>query len=104
MVPRPKIARRVYWHGAMTEDVQDWVYLAGELGGGSWAIRRADHSNDVITYSDLRLILGLERRVLYGLDYYFELAYVFNRKLEYESSTPRLLPPETFMLRAGMTY
>ncbi len=104
MVPRPKIARRVYWSGAMTETVQDWVYLAGELGGGSWAIRRADGSDDVTTYSDLRLIVGLERRVLFGLDYYLEMAYVFNRKLEYDSPTPWLHPPETLMLRAGMTY
>ena len=40
--PQPKISRRVYWSGIFNEDIQDWVYLGGELGGGTWAIRRAD--------------------------------------------------------------
>ncbi|MBN1589130.1 MAG: hypothetical protein JW888_06425 [Pirellulales bacterium] len=104
MVPRPKIARRVYWYGAMTEEVQDWVYLAGELGGGSWAIRRNDDTDDVATYSDLRLVLGLEHKVLFGLDYYVEMAYLFARKLKFESAMPELVPSDTIMLRAGMTY
>jgi len=104
MVPRPRIARRVYWFGGIGEDVQDWLYVAGELGGGSWAIRRASGVDDVATYRDLRVVLGLERRVLYGVDYRLELAYVFARRLEYETGTPRLLPPDTLMLRLGATY
>jgi len=104
MVPRPKIARRVYWYGAMTDDVQDWVYLAGEIGGGTWAMRRTDGTDDVVTYSDLRLILGLERKVLFGMDYRMEMAYVFARKLKYESAAPELIPSDTIMLRAGLTY
>ena len=92
MVPRPRIARRVYWFGSWADDVEDWLYLAGELGGGTWAIRRTDGMNDVLTYSDLRVILGLERRVLFGMDYRLEVAYVFARKLKYESPEPRPRP------------
>jgi len=104
MVPRPRIARRVYWFGEIADEVQDWIYLAGELGGGTWAIRRSDETNDVATYSDLRLILGLERRVLFGVDYRLEAAYVFTRKLKYESGAPQVVPSDTLMLRAGLTY
>jgi hypothetical protein len=104
MVPRPMIARRVRWEGAMGDDVQDWFYIAGELGGGSWAIRRASGLNDVLTYSDLRLILGLERRVLFDVDYRLELAYVFARKVEYNSPSPSFDPSDTVMVRVGATY
>lgn len=104
VVPRPKISKRVYWSGACTDEVQDWVYLAGELGGGSWAVRRADDTNDVVTYRDLRLILGLERKAMDALDYRLELAYIFARKTEFESDTPKTKPADTVMLRVGVTY
>ncbi|MCX7427823.1 MAG: DUF6268 family outer membrane beta-barrel protein [Planctomycetia bacterium] len=99
MVPRPMIAKRIYWTGELGEEVQDWLYLAGELGGGSWAIRRESGVNDVLTYRDLRVILGLERRVLFGVDYRLEVAYVFARKVEYESPTPSFTPSGTVMVR-----
>lgn len=104
MVPRPMIARRVYWHGALGDDVQDWFYVAGELGGGSWAIRRTSGIDDVLTYRDLRLILGLERRVLFGIDYRMEVAYSFARKVEFTSATPPFHPSDTVMIRLGATY
>jgi len=104
MVPRPRIARRVYWFGEFADETQDWIYVAGELGGGSWAILRTDGENDVVTYSDLRLSLGLERRVLFGVDYYVEAAYVFARKLKYERPAPELVPSDTLMIRAGLVY
>jgi hypothetical protein len=104
MVPRPMIAKRIYWTGELGEEVQDWLYLAGELGGGSWAIRRESGINDVLTYGDLRVILGLERRVLFGVDCRLEVAYVFARKVEYESPTPSFTPSGTVMVRLGATY
>ncbi|HBO45148.1 MAG TPA: hypothetical protein DD670_14715 [Planctomycetaceae bacterium] len=103
MVPRPQVSRRVYWHGAMTDETQDWLYIAGELGGGTWAIR-ADEAADTLTYSDLRLIVGLKRNVLFGVDYRVEMAYVFARKIKFRSDTPQIDPTDTIMLRAGMTY
>jgi hypothetical protein len=104
MVPRPMIAKRIYWEGAMDDVVQDWFYVAGELGGGSWAIRRTSGLNDVITYRDLRLILGVERRVLFGIDYRLEVAYAFARKIEYKSPDEEFSPSDTVMLRLGATY
>ena len=37
--PHPKISRRNYWGGNCGDDVQDWVYIAGEFTGDQWAIR-----------------------------------------------------------------
>jgi hypothetical protein len=102
--PRPRIAQRLYWNGALTDEVQDWVYLAGELGGGIWAIRRVDGSNDETTYTDYRIILGVERRDLGGLDGHIEVGYVFGRSLEYRSRDADIDLNPTVMVRGGVTY
>ncbi len=102
--PHPRIARRIYWFGAYGETVQDWIYLAGELGGGTWAIRRTSGASDLVDYTDYRLFLGVERKILFGVDWRLEVGYVFGRKLRYQSPTPELRPNGTFMVRAQMTY
>jgi len=102
--PHPRIARRIYHNGAYTDDVQDWIYVAGELGGGTWAIQRAGGSNDVVDYTDYRLLLGVERKAIGGLDANLEVGYVFERKLRYDSATPDLHPAGTVLLRGGVTY
>jgi len=103
VAPRPRIARRVYWWGACTEEVQDWAYVAGEFGGGTWAIRRAT-GDDVLTYHDFRAILGLERKALGGLDGRLEIGYVFGRELQFAGGAPDVEPEDTVMVRAGLTY
>ena len=103
VAPRPRVARRVYWWGACTEQVQDWAYLAGEFGGGTWAVRRAI-GDDVLTYRDFRVLLGVERKALAGLDARLEIGYVFGRELEFDSATPDVEPEDTVMVRAGLTY
>ncbi len=113
-VPRPMVAKRVYWFspypaGMCIDDtcvvpISDWVYIAGELGGGSWAIRRAAGESDVLTYRDLRLAFGFERENLMGLDYRAEIAYVFSRKYEFDTDTPDVRPGDTVMLRVGTKF
>jgi hypothetical protein len=102
--PRPRVARRVYWFGAMDEEVQDWLYVAGEFGTKTWAIRRTGGANDVLTYRDCRLLLGVERKALRGLDTRFEVGYVFSRQIEFVTDAPDLEPDDTVLLRAGLTY
>ena len=101
--PRPKISRRFYWGGACCQDVQDWLYLAGEMGGNTWTIEQAG-TEDLFTYRDFRVMLGLERKAVEGLDAQFEIGYVFGRKLEFESGAPDVEPRSTVMLRGGLTY
>ena len=108
--PSPRIARRIYTFGALAEDVQDWLYLAGEFGGGIWAIERTSGAVDKVDYTDFRVILGLERKVIGGLDGRLEVGYVFGREIRYASGRAPtggwsgLEPPDTVMLRGGVTY
>jgi hypothetical protein len=98
--PRPKYA----WRFLADGQVEQWWYVAGEFGGGSYAIRRASGESDVATLSDVRLIYGLEHRRLDGLAWNFEFAYVLARELEYASGTPDFEPDDTALLRAGVTW
>ncbi|MBN2474727.1 MAG: hypothetical protein JXB62_08970 [Pirellulales bacterium] len=102
--PHPRIARRVYWAGAYGDDVQDWLYVAGELGGGTWAIQRTGGVDDVVDYTDYRVFLGWQRKAIGRLDFHAEIGYVFGRKLRYAGGPPTLEPDDTVMLRGGVTY
>jgi hypothetical protein len=113
-VPKPMIAKRIYclspypremyWDQSCEVPIHDWVYIAGELGGGSWAIRRLSGENDVVTYRDLRLVFGFERENYDGLDYHAEIAYVFCRKYLYDTDTPDVRPGDSLMLRLGTKF
>jgi len=102
--PRPRIARRIYCFGAYTEELQHWIYLAGELGGGTWAVARTNGENDVLNYRDYRVFLGIQRKAIGRLDWRLEAGYVFGRKIEYLSDTPDFEPTDTVMVRACMVY
>ncbi|GAB4140347.1 MAG: hypothetical protein Tsb009_09680 [Planctomycetaceae bacterium] len=98
--PRPKIAGRI----SLGPHHERWVYLAGELGGGSWTIERSNGADDIATYKDLRLILGMEQRYFNGRSLLLEFGYVFSRELEYERGVGDFKPSETVMFRAGIVY
>jgi hypothetical protein len=90
--PRPRVAYRVCG--------ERWLYLAAEMGGGSWAIQRADSTNDVATYRDYRISLGWQRESTS----YAEVGFVFGRHLEYRSGTPSYDPLNTTILRSVLCY
>jgi hypothetical protein len=98
--PRPKIGRRLHRSG----ELESWIYFRGEYGGGSWAIERVNGADDVMTYRDLRLIVGVESKDDSGIGGYWELGYVFDRDLDYERGPGDYSPDETLMLRVGSTY
>ena len=102
--PRPRIAKRVYWLGAWDDEVEDWVFISGEFGGGTWAFRRLNDTNDTITYHDVRVILGLQRKAIGHMDYRLEVGYSFAREIMFGSATPDVKPTDTVMLRGGLTY
>ena len=104
LFPRPRIAHRVFVPWDHHDGVENWLYIAGESGGGTWAIRRADSTGDVVNYRDFRVILGAERKVEGGLDMWLELAYLFGRRIEYDSATPSFDPIDSLMLRGGLSY
>lgn len=102
--PHPKIARRIYWAGNYGDDVQDWVYVAGEFANDAWAMEQTDGTNCQVSLRDYRLIMGIERKVIGGLSSRFEVGYVFGRRIRYTSDLPDFYPSDTVMLRGGLTY
>ena len=104
LFPRPRIAQKVYLPWDTSAGVENWLYIGGEFGGGTWAIRRADQTNDLVNYRDYRVILGTERKVEGGLNTWLEAAYLFGREIEYDSATPDYKPADSLMLRGGVSY
>jgi hypothetical protein len=81
LIPRPRVAYRYYNDG----DRERWAYVAGEFGGGSWAVRRASGADDMMTYRDLQLLVGIEHREPGTVNWQLEVGYLFSRAIEWES-------------------
>lgn len=100
LIPRPRVA----WRYANDGSAARWVYVVGEFGGGSWAIERAAGTDDVVTLSDYRLLLGWELTNPGGVGCRIEGGYVFNRTLEYRSAGVERDLPGTGLVRFAITY
>ena len=105
--PKPKVAARV--SQGSTEEW--WAYVTGEFGGGSFAIQRVGGADDILTYSDWRLLVGLEgkfpgSKTLFENipSVFLETGFVFNRKVEYKSERGDYDPGNTGLVRAGFVY
>ncbi len=103
LFPRPRVAWRLEPFSTPGVD-ERWLYVAGEFGGGVWAIQDPDGADDVVTINDYRLLLGIERKVPGGLGHRFEVGYVFGREVEFDSATPDYDPSDTVLLRYGIVY
>jgi len=102
LFPNPKAAKRLRDIGT----TEIWCYVAGEYGGGSWNVDRpVNDFNDEFDYNDIRVLAGLEFTRPSGCRGHFEVGYVFNRELFFDSQIP---PPykldPTYMLRGGVSY
>ena len=98
--PRPRYARRYY----ASCDREDWWYIAGEFGGGSWAIERAGGADDVVTLADYRLLIGKEVKLNGGASRLFEVGYVFGREIQYRSATPTVELDSSFVVRGSIAF
>lgn len=99
LFPKPKLAHRI----TLGDHYEDWLYLAGEFGGNTYAIERGGIT-DFITLRDWRVFLGLERKLNGGAGYRLEAGYVFARLIEFDSAIPDLEVDDTAILRGGFTY
>ncbi|WP_437206270.1 DUF6268 family outer membrane beta-barrel protein [Planctomicrobium sp. SH664] len=100
MFPRPKVAKRVW----LSSEREAWLYLAGELGGGTWAIERQNGVGDMVTYRDYRLILGFESVNADESRWLLEAGYVFGRELEYRSGIGDDSQSPTALIRYGAAF
>lgn len=93
--PRPKMRVQLNNNRAM--------YVAGELGGGTWAIKRPDFGNDNFTYRDLRVTFGIME---FGKksDGALEIGWAFDRHLEFRSGAPVDSLDSALILRCQTHY
>ncbi|MCA9139094.1 MAG: hypothetical protein KDB00_20115 [Planctomycetales bacterium] len=88
--PRPRAQLRLSSNRAM--------YFGGELGGGTWAIKRDDKRNDNATYRDLRVTWGITS-FDDDDDSTLEIGWAFDRSLEYRSGLGNTNLDGAFLLR-----
>ncbi len=98
--PRPRFLHRLSKNG----DYERWSYLAAEFGGGSWAIERANNTDDVVTLSDYRLMTGMEYKRPNNREFFWETGLVFSRSVEYTSGIGDYNPASTMLIRAGSKF
>ncbi|WP_425619367.1 hypothetical protein NA78x_003107 [Anatilimnocola sp. NA78] len=94
--PRPRVEVQV--------SPTNSVYIAGELGGGTWAIERVTDLDDVVTYRDLNLLFGWSTRDAEGDDSTLEIGYVFDRRLSYRSGVGDYSPGDAILIRLTTRY
>ena len=102
--PQPKIAHRVYWNGVCDPKFQDWVYIGGELAGGTWAVQRFGTLNEVLNYRDDRVFVGIERKSAQALSAKLEVGFVFARKIQFDNEGIDFVPTDTLVLRGELVY
>ena len=83
---------------------EHWLYLAGDFGGGVWAVQRTSGVEDKLDITDWRVSVGLEHKVIGGLSERVEIGYVFQRKNEYFSNHEEVHLGDTVLARVGVTY
>jgi hypothetical protein len=80
------------------------LYLSGELGGGTWAIERVALGDDLATYRDLRVCIGLEHIEKDGQWSAFEIGYLFERRLDYSSGIGDMRLDDAMLFRLVTTF
>ena len=100
LFPRPRLAQRIFNENG----VERWAYVAGEFGGGQWAITRADGSDDTLRIRDFRFLAGLEQKDACGAGWVVEGGFLFGRELEYDSGVGDAELDLTSLVRAGVTF
>lgn len=99
--PRPKFAHRL----PKANQFDVWGYVAGEYGGGSWAIERIFGADDQVDINDVRAMVGLEWLGPRNVTGFLEGGYVFEREMLYRSNPNlRLSIPDSLMLRLGIAF
>jgi hypothetical protein len=101
--PRPRVSWQLPWSDP-AGGIEHWGYIGGEFGGGVWSIERPSTGlHDLLTYSDVRVLAGYERKLIGGISPRFEVGYVFARQLEFDTQSEVDLD-DTLFTRVAVSY
>ena len=98
--PQPTIAHRL----RVAPGFEDWIYLAGEFGGNTYAIEQQGGQLDRVTLRDYRVLLGVKRKHNGGAGIRIEVGFVFGREIEFRSNTPTVEADETALVRGAVVF
>ncbi len=104
IMPRPRVARKLSWGWLERPGAENWLYLAGEFGGGTWSVERATGVRDVATYRDFRLLAGIEQKAPLRISWRVEGGYIFGRKLSFRHDPTVLHPDDSAVIRLSVSY
>jgi hypothetical protein len=99
IIPKPRLVRRFH----TDETGSTYWYVAGQFGGGAWAVADDPATNVLVGYSDLRVLVGIEGFRLHGREWYLEAGYVFARDLSVDGDVAHS-PADTFLLQASFAF
>jgi len=89
--PRPRIDLQIQ------RDMR--LYWTARLGGGTWDIEMPDESNEVFTYRDYQILMGLERLNSEKSLTAWEFGFVFSRHIGFRNRPDEVNLDEAFVLR-----
>lgn len=98
--PRPKVS----WRYLHRPDLERWVYIVGEFGGGSWGIQRDDGVANVFSYRDYRAMVGVEQRQESGFNWFGEAGLIFNRSYEFDRANFEQELDNTVAMQFGVRF
>jgi hypothetical protein len=98
--PRPKLSWRYFQQG----EIERWIYVVGEFGGGAWAIQRDDGTHDQFAYRDYRMMVGFEQRVEEGFNWFAEGGLIFGRQVSFTRFDEEIDLDKTVGLQFGLKY
>ncbi|MCO6458983.1 MAG: hypothetical protein J5I93_27055, partial [Pirellulaceae bacterium] len=100
VMPRPRFGLR--WDYG--PGFENWFYLAGEIGGGTWQIEMTDGTSDRVTIRDFRVLLGYEHKRDGGAGHQLEIGYVLGREIEFRHDPRTFSLDDGLLLRAGIAF
>lgn len=108
--PRPRIT----WPIACSGDREHWMYIGGELGGGTWAVGLPGGFEDELTYRTYRLAMGVEflpagarrpgAQPVTSDTAYVEIGLSFSREIELDQLGVTYEPDSVFYLGGGVQF
>jgi hypothetical protein len=99
VIPKPRYVQRF----RTDETGSSFWYVAGQLGGGTWAVANTPTENVLVGYTDLRLLLGIESFHVSGREWNLETGYVFSRQLSVNGNQADS-PADTIVLQLSLSY